>query len=604
MLEKLKTNSYFSSNLLAAGILLTMFLVALLSSKGAFGIPGDSGTVDEIAHIPSGYSYMEYFDYRLNPEHPPLAKALAGLPLAIGNFDGPEKDWSWNSINQWEAGWYMLYETSNDPAIVLLWSRLPMMLLMIALGAFLFKWSRELFGPRIGLVVLTLFAFYPDVIAHGRLVTTDVAAALGYVITLYYFDKAITTKTTRSLLIAALAFGIAQLLKFSALLLFGVLFILVIAKSVQGKEMGFWKVFKSNFRVYFLVALLSLAVVWIVYLPFVWQTPAEIEHTVIEKNMTTDPGTLPLRNFLHLFENNPFSRAIGHYLLGLMLVIARVAGGNATFLMGEVAEKTIRSYFPIAWLIKTPLPIILLSILSFIFLLTKKKGSGEKWLLWIILTPIAVYWAFTLKGSLNIGIRHLLPTIPFVLLLIGWTLSRIQYNAWKYSLVVFLVVFEAVHTLAYYPQFIGYFNVLVPKEQRFKYMTDSSLDWGQDLLRLKKYIDENNINEIKVDYFGGSVPSYYIPQAQSWHSSYGPTTGWLAVSATFYQSSKLYGPKEGKWSYHWLDKRKPNAIIGGSILVFNITDDDLIENPPESPYPITKVEYQDYLQSSTPQIQL
>jgi hypothetical protein len=122
-------------------------------------------------------------------------------------------------------------------------------------------------------------------------------------------------------------------------------------------------------------------------------------------------------------------------------------------------------------------------------------------------------------------------------------------------------------------------------------LIDSSLDWGQDLLRLKKYVDDNNIQDIKVDYFGGSIPSYYIPQSREWHSSYGPTTGWIAISDTFYQSSKLYGPRENKWSYEWLDNYKPKAIIGGSILVFNISPDDLVKNPPKSSYEIKVIEY-------------
>ena len=103
-------------------------------------------------------------------------------------------------------------------------------------------------------------------------------------------------------------------------------------------------------------------------------------------------------------------------------------------------------------------------------------------------------------------------------------------------------------------------------------------------------MQENDIDSIKVDYFGGSVPPYFIPESTEWHSSYGPTTGWLAVSATYFQSSKLYGPMEHKWSYEWLEQHQPEAIIGGSILVYNITNEDLANNPPVSPYPIKVIE--------------
>lgn len=588
---KTKTAYY----LIAAVILLVMFLVAVVSSKGLGSNPGDSGIVDEIAHIPSGYSYDKYGDYRLNPEHPPLAKALAGLPLALDfKIKGLKSDWSWEGINQWEAGWFMLYEAGNDPAQVLFWSRLPMILLMIFLGLFLLKWATELFGKKVGLLVLSLFAFYPDILAHGRLVTTDVPAALGFVISVYYFDKALKEKTKKSVFVAGLAFGAAQLLKFSAFLLFGILPLLALVKAIIDRKEGFWHKFWQNLKPAILTCVISLFVVWLAYIPFVAKTPPSVEHRVIEVNLTDDSRTLPLRNFLHKFENNTVSRALGHYFLGVMMVIGRVEGGNATYIMGQLSEKSISWFFPVAYLLKTPISIILF-LLSAIGLIIRRrsKDEKEKWLLALLLTPVLVYWGFTLKGSLNIGIRHLMPTVPFVLLLIGYWFWHVfkSKTLWLKVVSLGLVLYLIISTLSNYPNFIAYFNEFTPRDQRHERLVDSSLDWGQDLLRLKKYVDDNRINSIKVDYFGGSVPGYYIAQSREWHSSYGPTTGWIAVSATFYQSSKLYGPKEGKWSYEWLDNFKPKAIIGGSILVYNISEEELRQNPPHPSYPITKIDF-------------
>lgn len=582
---------------LATGILVFMFLLSILSSRGAFGVPGDSGTVDEVAHVPSGYSYVKYLDYRLNPEHPPLAKVLAGVPLAIDqNIKGLKDNWSWEGINQWDSGWFMLYEEGNNPAEVLGLARLPMILLMLVLGLFLFKWASELFGRKVGLTVLLLYSLYPDVIAHGRLVTTDIAAALGFVITIYYFDRALVKRTTKAIVIAGLAFGVAQLLKFSSFLLFGVLLFLIIARVIiERKEENWWTNFKKYFLMYVYICAISLLLVWLVYIPFVWNTPADIEHKVIEMNLTSDPKTLGFRNFLHLLEGNPITRGLGHYLLGVMLVIARVSGGNATFAMGVLSDKSIPWYFPFAWLVKTPLTIIILYIGSLVAIVKAKafKNKQYAWTLLLFLMPWLTYWAFTLKGSLDIGIRHLMPTIPFVLLIIGFVLHKL-YQSKNIKMiygVVGLIVFMAGSILSYYPSYLGYFNEMVPRDQRYKVLTDSSLDWGQDLLRLKKYVDDNQITSIYVDYFGGSVPSFYIPQAKQWRSSYGPTSGYIAVSATYYQSSKLYGPKEGKWSYEWLDGYKPVAQIGGSILIFNVSPDEFRKNPPKASYEITDIDY-------------
>jgi len=578
------------------GYVCAAILLLILGALSLSASLGDSGTVDEIAHIPSGYSYVEYQDYRLNPEHPPLAKALSGFFLQFADINDIRKDWSWEGINQWEAGWSMLYRSGNDPEQILFWARLPMILLAVGLGLFLYFWSKKYWGKKVALLVLTLYVFYPDIIGHSHLVTTDIAAAFGYVITLYAFDKMIKKRNIKYLIWAGVAFGIAQLLKFSSFLLFIILLILVFyrAKLDQKKEQSYWSSLKPLILSYLGVCVVSLIVVWIVYIPFVWNTSSQIEHEVIERNLTNSQDTLLLRNFLHYFENNPIMRGLGHYLLGIALVFARVAGGNATYILGEVSDKSIAWFFPVAWMIKTPISIIILLIWSLLSLVIfRNKHKEDSWTNWLLLTPIVVYWAFTLKGSLNIGIRHLMPTVPFVILFIGKSLKRYlagQHLTKQAVAIAVIVIVLIADVVRYYPQYIAYFNFLVPREDRYKYMIDSSLDWGQDLYRLKKYIEDNNIESIKVDYFGGSVPPYYIKQSSEWHSSYGPTTGWIAISATYFQSSKLYGPKEGKWSYQWLEQYQPEAIIGGSILVYNISNEDLAENPPVSPYPIKVIE--------------
>ena len=577
---------------LVAAILAVMFCLTFFAGRG------DSGTTDEIAHIPSGYSYLHYLDYRLNPEHPPLAKVLAGSLLQFVDIKDMRQDWSWDGINQWEAGWSMLYRSGNNPDQILLWARLPMILLALGLGFLLYIWAKKFWGRGVALLVLTLYAFYPDVLGHSHLVTTDIAAAFGYVVTLFAFDNLMRKKTTKALIWAGVAFGLAQLLKFSSFLLFFILLALVFYRAKLDKKdnESYWGSFWDLFKMYLWVCVISIVVVWIVYIPLVWNMSPGIEHQVIENNLTNnDAKTIIARRLLHAMEGNVITRSIGHYILGVLLVFVRVAGGNATYILGQVSDKSISWYFPVAWLLKTPLSVIILFVWSLLTLaIFRHKHKEESWENWLILTPIVIYWAFTLKGSLNIGIRHLMPTVPFVLLFIGKSMKR--YIDWQKRLtiqglvVIALAATMIVEVISYYPQYIAYFNMLVPRDKRYQYMIDSSLDWGQDLYRLKNYIDANDIDSIKVDYFGGSVPPYFIPQSSEWHSSYGPTAGWIAVSATYFQSSKLYGPMEHKWDYEWLENFKPETIIGGSILVYHITNEDLASNPPVSKYPITVIE--------------
>ena len=576
-------NKKFLAYFIASILLLFMFVVALLSSKGFFGDPGDSATMDEVAHIPAGYSMAKYLDYRLNPEHPPISKFLSGLSLSFHHVAGIKDSSAFQNIDQWGSGLYMLYGTSNNPAQLLLWARIPTMILMIILGFFIFQWAYELFGAKVSLFVLSMFVLYPDIIAHGRLVTTDVAAALGFVIAAYYFHKCIEKNNLKNQIFTGLALGLAELFKFSAVILPAIFILLILIRVfINRKEQKPWLYLKELSKMLGVIFLVALGLIWLVYIPLVWNTPAGIEHKLIEMNLTSDPKTLILRNFLHLFENNPFTRAIGHYLLGVMLVFSRVEGGNNTFIMGHVSDKSISWFFPVAWLIKTPITIIILFLtsLGFIFkkIISKSLDNSNKWLISLLFVPVLVYWIITLKGQLDLGIRHLMPTIPFVLLLIGYLLYYLfntERKAIYISLVGVLVLFMGWSTMSNYPNFISYFNEFVPKTDRYKYLVDSSLDWGQDLLRLKKYTDDNKIDYLKIDYFGGSKPSYYFPNFTEWHAANGPTTGWLAVSATYYQSSKMVASQTGESSYSWLDNIKPKAIIGDSILVYNITSYDL-----------------------------
>ena len=75
MFDYLSRNKKWTVPLIVFVLLLIMFITMFTVARG------DAGTTDEVAHIPAGYSYDKVQDYRLNPEHPPLAKAIAGLPL-------------------------------------------------------------------------------------------------------------------------------------------------------------------------------------------------------------------------------------------------------------------------------------------------------------------------------------------------------------------------------------------------------------------------------------------------------------------------------------------------------------------------------------------
>jgi dolichyl-phosphate-mannose--protein O-mannosyl transferase len=199
-----------TTNIIAGALLAIMFFMAFFSMKGI------SLTMDELAHIPAGFSYLYAKDYRLNPEHPPLAKDLAALPLLVMGLNFPKDHPSWNSgtNNQWWFGNQFLFHSGNDPDKIMFFARIPMILLLVFLGWFVFCWARKLGGNRVGLLALTLFAFSPTFLAHGRLVTTDVAAALGATVATYFWIKFLKNPKASNIILAGITLGIALLLNF------------------------------------------------------------------------------------------------------------------------------------------------------------------------------------------------------------------------------------------------------------------------------------------------------------------------------------------------------------------------------------------------------
>ena len=140
-----------------AALLAVMFALMLGSSLG------DSLTTDEDAHIPAGYSYVRYLDFRLNPEHPPLVKALAGLPLLFLNLNFPTDIASWTTdVNgQWDQGRKFIFGSGNNPDQIIFWARLPMMLLTLLLGGLFYWFAKSYFGRKVAALSLFIFILSP-----------------------------------------------------------------------------------------------------------------------------------------------------------------------------------------------------------------------------------------------------------------------------------------------------------------------------------------------------------------------------------------------------------------------------------------------------------
>ena len=566
----------------------------------------DSIIVDEIPHIGAGYSYLVKQDMRLNPEHPPLAKDLAAIPLLFANLKQDvfqSEFWQTDINGQWNFGRRLIYNSGNDADLIKHLVKLPMLLFFVLSAILIFKWARQLYGNTAAIIALLLFAFSSTVIAHSRFVTTDIPALFGILLATYYFIEHIKTSSHKSLFIAGLAFGIALLLKFSTFLLVPYFILLAVMYGlihVHNKFRTAGQLIWCTIKVFIIGFVL---VVWPVYYFHTYNYPPERQHADT-RQLLSSYGNRNFADPVVWASDKPVLRAAAQYGLGLLMVNQRAIGGNTTYFLGEVTRFGWRSYFPIVYFIKEPLAWWGLALIAIIFAasrwrypiretinrgyhMVRNYPAEFAMLLWLL-----IYWGLSVSSTLNIGVRHLLPTFPFAIILtsgqiskIGSTLKVLDYKKLLityYLLLTTLLSWYIYENLRVFPYYITYFNQTVGGTSGgYKYVVDSNLDWGQDLVRFSNWVKEEDISKIEFDYFGWADPSYYLKDRYLWLNSTkfsdaqdfktrNQSDGWLAVSATFLQGSQ--GPEDmpNKINYLWLNSYEPTTIIGNSIFVYRI----------------------------------
>lgn len=568
-------------------------LLAIMFAMMFFSARGDSPIVDEIAHIPSGFSYVTTGDYRLNPEHPPLIKDLAAVPLVIWGAKFPYDMWRANSPvvnNQWEMGWEFIYRSGNNPDTLVLLARIPMMLLSLLFGYFVFRWAKELFGPKAGVFALILYIFNANIIAHSRFVTTDLGISFALFLAMYFLYKFAKNPKPTTLLLASLGLGVTLVTKFSAAILapaYVLVFVMMLVNRGENEEKTFFakindkklaKRFYSGFVSFILIALIGFTFMWLFYIPHTINMPSQVQKDLIEESLPGDTGLAKnARGILEGLSGNVVTKPVAQWFLGFTMVTSHVEGGHDAFLLGKTSNQGWWYYYPVTIAIKTAIPLFLLLMILIIFWrrLPKKDWFTEVYL-WII--PV-VLLAMGMQGKINLGIRYMLPLYAFLFIFSARLASLIDFKALKKKntvlpiVVILLLVWYAFEAVLIFPHYLAYYNEFVGGYKNgYKYLTDSNTDWGQDLKRLNTWVEERDIQEIYVDTFPGSFSSHYYlgDKAIEWHVQNGRPNGWFAVSATFYQNSRLKKDANGGMDYSWLDDIKPTANIGGSILVFDL----------------------------------
>lgn len=614
---------------LIVGIILGAFL--LLSLALAWQ---ETTTFDEQAHVGAAYSYVRFGDMNLNPEHPPLLKDLAGIPLLFMDLSFPTDSPEWrDGVNeQWAVGKQFIHQ--NDAEWVMFWSRFPIILVALLLGFLIYRHTKELSGTVAGIFALILYAADPNVIAHGHYVTTDLGIAAAIFLAVGFFVRFLKRPDAKNTVLFGVFLGIAELTKFSAVLLLPYFAAVIIAYAVTRPKPDTVREPKFLFATkrildyglkYAGAFAVCLSLVWVLYF---FNTIHEPSIKMVETAKAFFPqDNAPARfaiDTVTTLSGTAVGRPFAQYLLGFFKVFSRVAGGNTHYFLGTVAADANPWYFPVVFLLKESLPFLFLllfgtgySVYRIVraFVGTSARSwygivahSVQSHITQYTMAGFVLFYAFiSITGNLNIGFRHLFPILPFLFVLTTKALfdfaRRQDFNgeqAARAALGAFAFWILMVPALAY-PSYLSYFNEAGggPKEG-YRYVTDSNYDWGQDLKRLRNFITEFNdckagtapvatcekygsiignppVDELRLTYFGGADPEYYLGDIHTeWYADWGRRSGWHAISINWWQESLYQDNPEGKETYQWI-------IDGGYPLAWRAGDSILVYYVPPAP---------------------
>jgi hypothetical protein len=640
---------------------LTTLAVALLlclhATLAVRSLIQENPTIDEVIHLPAGLTYWQKGTFRLYRHNPPLVKLVAALPL-LGDhlvLDYTKDSWRSDPPNKAAFAHEFMENNASDYFELFTRARLWMPLFSIIGGLVVFSWSRALYGTLGGLLSLSLWVFGPNILAHTRLVTTDMGAtSLGALATFVFWLYLKKPSWSRACL-AGVCLGLGELSKFSLLLLYGVWPILLVLKLLL--ERPCLRLAIRSGAQFLVMVILSILIIDIGYgFEGVGTSLGSYEFTCRTLTVPVPPGMARPRNAdklldgawrfrVNRFRETPFAMLPvplpRHYVLGFddqkleaegiprKFLDPKATGPDGdeidsypVYLDGTLAQKSWWYYYLLTLVYKVPEGTSLLVLGSLVALgFSRRSRSSGFDELAVLLVPALVLFAMSTLTNINLGLRYVLPIFPYVFISTGklapWALGFEQRKVRRLAVAAILVplCLTVVATLSIHPHYLAYFNLASGGPgQGSRHLIDSNIDWGQDLVTLRRWLSKNAPGErVGLAYFGqinprifeargegfdwflppplpGTMPTNDIPARYKFRSE--PIRlepGLYAVSASLvrglpwrvYDSpgqlweQKRWAPYAAwKYAFSYFDQLKPVAQVGHSIFIYRVTEDD------------------------------
>lgn len=503
------------------------FLLVVLLAVGSMW--NDSATADEGAHIAAGLIKVREGNVEFYSTQAPLMEALIATPLAIAGYRVPDV-WHRYGNRPWVAGDLLLNRSGADTQRILRLARLPVIALFLALCWVVWFFVREVTrSETAALAAFVLTGFCPTLLAHGRLATVDLGVT--------FFGFLATVLLLRLLRVPSSGIAIATGVALACTLaskISGALFVPFFAIVVL---LWFLRERRLPWKLLTLAALASLAAFALIYLALA---------------RSFDPA-LPFRAYLGeiravraFYDANPLPQ----------------------FLLGEFSPNGWPHYYLVAIAVKTPLPALALLLLAIVPAVRVRRFE-----VLVCSIFVALFLLVAAFSSLNLGIRHVLPIYPF--LFAACAIALFDTSRKMKIAAAVLVGAHALTAVLAFPSYLSYFNPLIGSPRNAdRVLIDSNLDWGQDLRRLAQWAKANDVETLRVHYFGASsVERELGARGKRWAAPRAELLpkGWFAVSRHFYRLSFLPARSPVDYErYLRASGAKYVTTVGGSIDVYRV----------------------------------
>lgn len=443
-----------------------------------------SATFDEIILVSGGVRGLRTGRWDMITDQPPLMMYLYGWAAAPAAETLPTEDRSWTFDDRWDYARALFFGVGNDAGRLLGRARLVASAfagLLVAAAGGLAWW---LAGPLAGGVAAAVTVLLPDVLAHGGVAYNDLPLALAFLVTVWALDVAVRRPTPGRGAVAA--FGVAATfgMKLSALALAPIALMLIATEACRRRTDRAWR---RDMAVCVTIGGLALYVSLVVL-------------------YRGDP-TLTLLRF-------NFWRTVLH-----------TTGGHEApaYLLGQVSADGWWYYFPVAFVFKTPVAfqaLLVVGAAAWVRAWTQGERSADRVLAWRGRGPLLgalVFGAFLIRSDLNAGFRYALPVLPLLAVISATALAREwrDVRGWcgpclHRGTLVGLLTLQAISVMTAYPHLLAYSSVWAgDRDQAHSVLADSNVDWGQGLLELRAFMEDEGVASVRLSYFGSAPPEGY-----------------------------------------------------------------------------------------------